>query len=107
MTFSRPASWQDACLKRYYHSRKSWIDGTAQYLQMIRNHLPRQARILELGPGPENRTSTFLAQSFSALDALDIDEEARSNPALGRLYVSKDTEPWPIKESSYDAVAAN
>jgi SAM-dependent methyltransferase len=100
------ASWQERYLDRFYLSRPNWINGTTEFHQMICKRLASHGEILELGPGPNNQTSDYLAKSFASLDGLDLDEEAKGNSALRKIYISAG-EVWPIPDASYDAVVAN
>ena len=59
-----------------------------------------------MGPGPENRTSAFLGGHFASLDGLDVDEEAKQNPAIRHVHIY-DGGKWPIADDSYDAIAAD
>jgi SAM-dependent methyltransferase len=98
--------WQERYLDRFYGNRPNWIDGTSEFHEMIRRHLPTEGQVLELGSGPQNHTSDFLAETFAALDGLDVDEKARGNPALRQFFLYQGG-PWPIADSNYDAVVAN
>jgi SAM-dependent methyltransferase len=99
-------TWQECYLERFYRQRKNWIDGTKQFYELIQNHVPADKQILEIGPGPENRTSAFLGSHFASLDGLDVNEEAKQNPALRHIHIY-DGGKWPIADGSYDAIAAN
>jgi SAM-dependent methyltransferase len=103
----RHRTWQDRYLERFYRNREDWTDGTTQFHELIKNHLPAETEILELGPGPQNRTSDFLAGNYAALDGLDVDPDAQRNPALRQLYLYTNDEPWPVGAARYDAVVAN
>lgn len=98
-------SWQEAYLDRYYRSRANWIDGTTEFHEMIRRQLGSAREILELGPGPQNRTTDFLASHY-VVDGLDVDEDSRTNPALRQAYVYQGG-AWPVADASYDAIVAN
>src|SRR5262249_1717027 len=100
-------SWQERYLERFYRQGKNWADGTTQFHELIRKHLPGDKHVLELGPGPKNRTSDFLRGNYASVDGLDVDEEARHNPALRHVHIYKQGDPWPIADNSYDAVVAN
>jgi SAM-dependent methyltransferase len=98
--------WQERYLDRFYRGRRGWKDGTTQFHELILKHLPKEGQILELGPGPANRTSAFLSRAGAAVDGLDVDEEARQNPALRHAYIAREG-PWPVGSDRYDAVVAN
>jgi SAM-dependent methyltransferase len=99
-------SWQARYLQHWYGSRPGWIGGTAQFHVLIARHLPAAAEILELGPGTKSRTSDFLRQRYPRLDGLDVDEDARKNPALHHVYIYKG-DRWPIEDQQYDALVAD
>jgi SAM-dependent methyltransferase len=104
---TRDQSWQQQYLDRFYRGRKNWVDGTTQFHELIRKHLPGDKHVLELGPGPHNQTSNFLSNTFASVDGLDVDEEASHNPALRRAHIYNAGDEWPIMADSYDAVVAN
>jgi SAM-dependent methyltransferase len=99
-------TWQDEYLDRYYRSRPNYVDGTTEYWGLMRTHAAPDSEVLELGCGPANRTSEFLADTFAAVDGLDIDEACHDNPSLRRAYVY-DGKRWPVADESYDAIVAN
>jgi len=73
---------------------------------MLGGKLTRESEILELGPGPGNRTSEFLATRVKSLQGLDIDEEALSNPFLSSCF-NYDGGRFPLPSEKYDAVIAD
>lgn len=102
-----PASpWQQRYLDRYYRHRPGWVDGTTQFHALIAANLPPAAEVLELGPGPANNTSNFLASKYQAVDGLDVDPDAAMNPALRTCHLLTGT-AWPLSDAGYDAVVAN
>lgn len=98
--------WQEYYLDRFYRKRKNWVNGTQQFHELIRSHLTNDKSILELGPGPNNRTSVFLHENFASLDGLDVDEDAWHNPSLHRVFIY-DGGNWPLADQIYDAVVAD
>lgn len=100
-------TWQEEYLRRYYYSQPGWKDGTTEYWDLIRRSLASSCEVLELGCGPDNPTTRFLARTFRAVDGLDIDEAGcRRNPSLRRAYVY-DGLAWPLGDASYDAVVCD
>jgi SAM-dependent methyltransferase len=99
-------TWQTRYMNRFYRSQKSWVDGTTQFHDFIASHLPSTAEILELGAGPANTTSAYLASRFAAVDGLDIDADATSNPSLRKAYLF-DGGAWPLGDQSYDGIVSN
>lgn len=100
-------SWQEEYLQRYYYSRPGWRDGTSEFWDLIRSNVSSGGEVLELGCGPDNPTTKFLAESFSAVDGLDIDADGiERNPHLRKAFVY-DGLAWPIPEKQYDAIVSD
>jgi SAM-dependent methyltransferase len=99
--------WQEQYLDRFYRNRKGWVNGTAQFHELIRKYLPADKQVLELGPGTKSLTSGFLRSNYAVVDGVDVDETARQNPALRNLYICKEGSQWPIADESYDAVVSD
>lgn len=57
-------TWQASYLNRFYRSRVGWIDGTAEFWALCRESIPARGRVLEIGAGPTNSTSRFLAENY-------------------------------------------
>lgn len=95
----------DALFERYYYSNPAFRDGTSTFHRLCRTHIPPGARILEIGPGPRNKTSNFLS-SFATVVGVDISEEAQSNSALAQSYVY-DGQRLPFEDGSFDACVSN
>jgi SAM-dependent methyltransferase len=99
-------TWQQDYLIRYY-SKKNWKDGMSEYQDMIRSGVPASCEVLELGCGPDNPTSRFLAETFRAVDGLDIDEGGcKRNPNLRKTYVY-DGVTWPVPDERYGAIVSD
>ncbi|MBN1555653.1 MAG: class I SAM-dependent methyltransferase [Phycisphaerae bacterium] len=100
-------TWQEDYLRRYYHSREDFKDGTSEYWELIRSNVPPSSEVLELGCGPDNPTTRFLAETFQAVDGLDIDEDGcKRNPSLREAYVY-DGVTWPTADDRYDAIVSD
>jgi ubiquinone/menaquinone biosynthesis C-methylase UbiE len=93
-------------MHRYYLTRPSWRDGTAEFRQLIQAWVPSGAKVLELGCGPTNDMSFFLAETSGILDGLDVDDACRENAHIRNAYVYDGTR-WPLPDASYDAVVCN
>jgi SAM-dependent methyltransferase len=98
-------SWQDEYLQRYY-SYPGYLGGTEEFHSLIASQVAPTATVLELGAGPTNPSSQFLAETFMAVDGLDVDEACRGNKHLRKAYVY-DGGRWPMADESYDAVVCN
>jgi SAM-dependent methyltransferase len=97
-------SWQQAYLERFYGSREH-VDGTTEFHAMCAAHIPSGAAILEVGAGPSNPTSKYLA-ALGRLSGLDVDPAVRSNDALADARVL-DTATFPFGDSCFDACVSN
>jgi SAM-dependent methyltransferase len=97
-------SWQQRYLARYY-GHAGWVDGTTEFHALCRSAVPAAGRILEIGAGPSNPTSRFLA-TLGPLDGLDPDPDVRGNDALARSFVLEG-DAFPFVDSSYDACVSN
>jgi SAM-dependent methyltransferase len=89
----------------YYSSRADFVGGTAEFHGIVRRHCPPAATILEIGAGPSNPTSDFLA-TLGIVDGLDISEEVTGNRALRTARVF-DGRKFPLPDSTYDLCVSN
>lgn len=99
-------TWHDALLDRYYRRVPGWTNGTTEFHSLCERHIRPDAVVLEVGPGPSNPTSRFLARHSSRLDGIDVDDEAKENDALASVHI----DPMglaPCAGSTYDAVVSN
>ena len=95
---SRTEHW----FQKYYFSRPDYLSGTTEFHQMAQAALPggSRSRILEIGAGPTNATSAFLA-NLGELTGVDISEEVRTNTHLRRAVVYDGTK-LPFADSEFD-----
>jgi len=75
-------------------------------MRMVKRHVKRGAHILEVGAGPPNKFSDFLAAEGGRIVGLDIDPEVRSNKALSEAIVY-DGSVFPLSDDAFDAVVMN
>lgn len=105
----RPAgrllSWQDAYHRRFYDRSKGWIDGTREFHDLCAEALSSGGRLLELGAGPNNRTSSFLA-GLGELHGLDPDPDVRTNEALASASLLED-DRFPFEDAEFDGCISN
>jgi SAM-dependent methyltransferase len=100
-----PMTWQEQYLKRFYDRDRGWLDGTTEFWRLCEREIAPGSRVLEIGAGPSNRTSRFLA-SIGCLDCVDEDPVVLSNDALGhKLILERGRIPMP--NGSYDACVSN
>jgi SAM-dependent methyltransferase len=100
-----PPTWQERYLARYYDRSAGWLDGTEQFHELCRSVLPSRARILEVGAGPSNPTSTHLA-TLGELHGIDPDETVRHNAALISATVLASPR-YPYPDGSFDACVSD
>ncbi len=98
-------TWQERYLDALYNPAHGWVDGTTEFHSICKSTIPPAAKILEVGAGPTNRTSLFLA-SIGEVHGVDIDPEALHNEALTARHVIVDDE-YPLPDASFDACVSN
>jgi SAM-dependent methyltransferase len=99
-----PVSWQQTYLARFYGS-SSHVDGTTEFHSMCAAHISSGAAILEVGAGPSNPTSRYLA-TLGRLSGLDVDPAVQSNEHLADAHVL-DSDSYPFADSRFDACISN
>ena len=90
---------------RFYYSDPSFVDGTTQFHHLCRKHIPTASRILEIGPGPSNPTSEFLA-SIGSVVGVDVSDEIRDNNSLSASCVY-DGRVLPFRNACFDACVSD
>lgn len=98
-------TWQRRALHRYYHSRPDWINGTERFRALLSAHLAPGGPILEIGAGPPNSTTRFLA-SIGEVTGIDPDPIVETNDACARVTVY-DGRRIPSDDESFDSVVSN
>jgi SAM-dependent methyltransferase len=98
-------SWQQTYMTRFYRSRPGWTDGTTEFHELCRSAIPPHGKILEIGAGPSNPTSEFLA-TCGELHGLDPDPAVKGNAALVSAQLFRGSAfPWP--NDTFDACVSN
>ena len=98
-------TWRDDALRRFYDPNRGFVDGTTEFHQICARVIPAGGRILEIGAGPSNPTSDFLA-THGGLTGLDVDPDVRNNRALTASAVF-DGGAFPFPDGSFDACVSN
>lgn len=98
--------WRDVYMRRYYTSRLGWRGGTEEFFSLLAGYIKPGSAVLELGAGPDNQASAWLADRAGRLDGLDVDPAVASNPHLESAMVY-DGRDWPIADAQYDTVVCN
>jgi SAM-dependent methyltransferase len=99
---SNQRAWQEAYLERFYPLTSWRRDGTRDFFQVLADSCG--GVILEIGAGPANATSDYLA-TLGELHGIDVDAEVLENPALKTAAVIKDQFPFP--DATFDACVSN
>lgn len=99
------AGWQERWVNRFYDRAKGWVDGTTQFHELCRANIPPGARICEIGAGPCNQTSRFLA-TIGEVHGIDVDDAVLGNDSLASAHVVTD-DSYPIDDESMDACISN
>lgn len=99
------ATWQERYQSRFYDKSRGFIDGTAEFHSMCRQAIAQGARILEIGAGPSNPSSRFLA-GLGDVVGVDVDAEVKRNDALREAYVISGDQ-YPVEENAFDAAVSN
>jgi ubiquinone/menaquinone biosynthesis C-methylase UbiE len=97
----KATSWQERYVARFYDRSSGWVDGTTEFHALCRSVVPAGAQLLEVGAGPSNRTSRFLA-TLGELHGLDPDPAVLGNTALSTARVL-DALTYPFPDGSFDA----
>jgi len=97
-------SWQDRLLHKYYLSKPGWVDERTQFYRLIAKYVRPGSHILEIGPGPSNKTSAFLA-TMGRVTGLDVDAEVAGNEYCHHKTIY-DGVNIPYKPASFDAVVS-
>src|SRR5262245_25734617 len=87
--------------EKYYFSRPDFTTGVRRFHDLLRREIPNGAKVLEIGSGPSNPTSQFLARNFR-LEGVDISEEVLANDSLAEARVY-DGNTLPYAAGSFDA----
>jgi SAM-dependent methyltransferase len=94
-----------ALFDRFYYSRPEHVDGTAEFHELIRQSVGTEPRVLEVGAGPSNATSTFLG-TLGSVTGVDVSDEVHGNTAL-TAATTYDGNRLPFANESFDACVSN
>jgi SAM-dependent methyltransferase len=97
--------WQERWVDRFYRSRPGWRDGTVEFHDICRAHVVAGAKILEVGAGPTNQTSRFLA-SLGELHGVDVSEEVLGNVHLKTSALIRDKR-YPYADASFEVAISD
>jgi len=97
--------WHERYVDRFYRSQPGWVDGTQAFHQLVQQHIPKGSRILEVGSGPDNPSSEFLA-SLGELHGIDPDPDVKTNRFLKSAEVLG-AGAYPYDDASFDVCVSN
>lgn len=97
-------TWQTEYLDRFYNPARGWKNGTLEFHELCAA-IPKGAEILEIGAGPSNRTSRFLA-TIGRVHGLDPDEAVKTNDALASASILSG-DRYPFADATFDAAVSN
>lgn len=98
-------NWHERYMTRFYDRRRGFVDGTTEFHQLCATALPRGGRILEVGAGPSNPTSRFLA-TLGELHGVDPDPAVRTNESLASASVLEASH-FPFQGEHFDGCVSN
>jgi len=98
-------SWQDRYFSHFYHDKPNYVDGTAEFYDLIATYCSPGSQILEIGAGPSNRTSRFLA-SLGTVHGIDPDPDVLTNDALESAAVMVG-DRFPVDDGAFDCCVAD
>lgn len=96
--------WRETYVDRWYHALPGWTDGTTEFHALCAENL--SGKILEVGSGPENPTTQFVA-GLGTLTGLDVDPAVLDNRMLKFAQVFDGVEPFPFSDESFDSCVSN
>lgn len=99
------ATWQQAYLDRFYNPSDGWVSGTVEFHQLCASAVGQDAVLLEIGAGPTNPTSRYLA-TLGRLHGIDIDPDVLNNTALTSADVLVG-DRYPYANESFDLCVSN
>jgi SAM-dependent methyltransferase len=96
----------DRLFQKYYFSQPAFVDGTTEFHQKLERILKKGWLVLEIGAGPQNRTSAKIVSLGARLVGVDIDFDVRTNPDLA-LAVQYDGARLPFQDHVFDACVSD
>jgi SAM-dependent methyltransferase len=95
----------DHLFEKYYYSRPTFVDGTTEFHRLLSKTVSRSSSILEIGAGPSNRTSQFLA-GLGRVTGVDVSDEVRTNSFLADASVF-DGVNLPFPDGHFDVCVSD
>jgi SAM-dependent methyltransferase len=98
-------TWQEDYYSRFYLARPGYVEGTLEFYRLCSEYCPPNSRILEIGAGPSNRTSRFLA-TIGSVHGIDPDPDVLTNDALESATVMT-SNGFPVGDTSFDCCVSD
>lgn len=95
----------DALFDRFYYSKPGYVGGTQLFHDVCARNVSGGHRILEIGAGPANPTTAFLA-TLGAVTGLDVSREVLDNSYCQESHVYDGTR-FPFRDESFDLCVSN
>jgi SAM-dependent methyltransferase len=95
----------DHLFEKYYFSRPTFVDGTTEFHRLLANHIPPESSILEIGAGPTNQTSSYVAR-LGQVVGVDVSDEVHTNAALTEAHVFNGVQ-LPFPDNCFDVCVSN
>lgn len=99
------APWHERYTDRFYYLRPGFKGGTEEFHDLCSAYIARGSKILEIGAGPSNPTSRFLA-TLGELHGVDPDPEVTTNDALQKSSVMNDAK-LPVPDGFFDCCVSD
>jgi SAM-dependent methyltransferase len=98
-------TWQQIYLKRFYDPANGFVNGTVEFHRLCAAAVGRGSELLEIGAGPSNQTSRYLA-TLGRLHGLDVDPDVLNNDALSSAEVLIG-DRFPYQDQAFDLCVSN
>jgi SAM-dependent methyltransferase len=98
-------TWQESYLTRFYNPARGFVNGTKEFHALCAAAGRGASEILEIGPGPSNQTSRFLA-TLGRVRGLDVDPDALENDALASAEILTGSR-FPFPDATFDLCVSN
>jgi ubiquinone/menaquinone biosynthesis C-methylase UbiE len=102
---SHRGTWQSRFQSRFYSPKRGWVDGTTEFHSLVRRLCSPGERILEIGAGPSNQTTTFLA-SVGEVHGIDPDPDIKTNAVLTTATILNG-EAYPYADGEFSLCVSN
>jgi SAM-dependent methyltransferase len=90
---------------KYYFKRAGYLSATTAFHRLCASRTAPLGTILEIGAGPSNGTSDFLA-TLGSVCGVDVSDEGSRNRALSSFHLF-DGKRLPFEDNSFDCCVSN